>query len=229
MSIARALNKFRPDSFPFSIAAATAMMMLAIFAPLAAQDVIENPDKPLAKDAGRVLKFRDEWVITDEGGDFYFKGPNHLQVADDGSVFVADEKQLLRFSPDGRFLKNIFKSGQGPGEIGSWFSYLPAGGSLFIRDGQSSRFWRADPDGALKESIPLEKSKYNDFIAVVPGGFLFLRKPGRTPRNGQESCLRSRIRSRSSTAGAKLSATSSPSVTGIFSPTTQEDPGSRTY
>jgi hypothetical protein len=155
---------------------AIAIMIGVFFAPVVAQDIIENPDKPLAKDAGRVLELRDEWVISDEGGDFYFAYPQNLQVADDGSVFVADEKQLLKFSPDGRFIKNLYKGGQGPGEFEDFFQYLVDGPDLFILDGMSSRFWRSDLDGRLKENIRLEKSEYNDFIAVVAGGFLFLKE-----------------------------------------------------
>ncbi|MHB8094070.1 MAG: 6-bladed beta-propeller [Candidatus Aminicenantales bacterium] len=169
--------------------------MWFLFAPLFAQEIIENPDKPLAKDAGRVLELRDEWVITDESGDFYFVYPHNLQVTDDGSVFIADEKQLLKFSANGRFLKNLFKQGQGPGEIESFFSYHPDGSDFFILDGMSRRFWRTDLDGGLKENIRLVKPEYNDFIAVVADGFLFLKEvyPDPKERTGKLLEIKDRI------------------------------------
>jgi hypothetical protein len=158
---------------PRLVGPAIAIVMWALFVPLAAQDIIENPDKPLAKDAGRILELRDEWVITDESGDFYFKGPYDLKVADDGSVFVVDEKQFLKFSPDGRFLKNLYKGGQGPGEIASWFAYRIEGSDLYILDGQSARFWRTDLDGEFKADIKLENGGYRNFLGALPEGFLF--------------------------------------------------------
>src|SRR4030066_326691 len=85
--------------------------------------VIENAAKPKAANAGRILQLTDLWKITDDGGQFFFRHPHSLQVADDGSIFVADADQLLKFSLEGKFQKNLNKKGQGPGEIGRDFHY----------------------------------------------------------------------------------------------------------
>jgi len=87
----------------------------------AAGQVIENPAQPRAKNAGRVVVPREVLAISDEGrGDFYFKWPGNLRVAPNGLIFVRDENQFLQFDKDGRFLRNLFKKGQGPGEMGSF-------------------------------------------------------------------------------------------------------------
>jgi hypothetical protein len=139
-----------------------------------AQIIIDNPAKPAAKDAGRVLTLAELWRITDEAGGFYFKYPRDLRIAADGSIFVADAEQLLRFSPEGKLLHNLFTKGQGPGEIGgNWFHYLIHGRDLFILDMSSRRFWRADFDGVFKEPINLEKKDYDSLLGVLPDGFLF--------------------------------------------------------
>jgi len=121
------------------------------------------------------LKLIEVWRISDESGEFYFKYPNQLQIADDGTVFVADEKELLRFAPDGRFVRNIFKQGQGPGEIGDFFSYFVHGRDLFIQDMNSMRFWRADSNGVFQEAINLANRDYRGLVGVLPEGFLFLK------------------------------------------------------
>lgn len=139
------------------------------------QAVIENPAKPRAANAGRVLALTQVWHITDEAGAFYFKYPNQLQAADDSTVFVADEDQLLRFSPEGTFLKNVGRKGQGPGEIGGYFAYFVRGRDLFIQDMNSQRFWRADFDGVFQEAINLANKDYRGFLGVLPDGFLFLK------------------------------------------------------
>jgi hypothetical protein len=47
---------------------------------------------------------------------------SHIKTAPDGSIFVLDEKQFLKFDKKGKFIKNLFKKGQGPGE----FLFAPA-------------------------------------------------------------------------------------------------------
>lgn len=85
---------------------------------LQAQQIIENPEKPLSKNAGRVVVPKEIMAISDEGArDYYFKYPDNLKVAPDGSIFVKDIGQLLWFDKDGRFVMNLQKKGQGPGEI----------------------------------------------------------------------------------------------------------------
>ncbi len=169
---------------------AALLMIAAVFGLiglLAAQEIIENPAKPLAKDAGRILKLTEVWRITDEGGEFYFKNPRDLRVADDGMIFLADEEQLLKLSPDGRFHKNLYKKGQGPGEIEGGFQYDLYRKDLFIWNFMSRRLWRADLDGAFQEQIKLEKIHYGDLVGALPEGFLLSRTsmPPSSERTGK--------------------------------------------
>lgn len=135
--------------------------------------IIENPSAPAAKDAGRVLKLIEVWKITDEAGGFFFKHPANFRIADDGSIFIADSEQLLRFSSDGKFIKNLQQKGQGPGEIaGNIYSFFVYAADLFIMDLNSRRFWRANFDGIFQEQIDLSKKDYDGFMGVLPDGFL---------------------------------------------------------
>lgn len=137
--------------------------------------IVENPAKPTAKNAGRVLNLTEVWKITDKGGEFYFQSPRRLQIAFDGTIFVADEKEFLKFSADGKFLKNIFRGGQAPGEIGGTFFHSIQGRDVFIQDLNSWRFWRADFEGVFQEQIDLKKRDPGYLIGVVPDGFVFQR------------------------------------------------------
>ena len=140
-----------------------------------AQAVVENPAKPAAKDAGRVLALSEAWRVSDESGEFYFKHPRNLRVADDGPIFLADDAQLLKFSPDGEFLENLYKKGQGPGEIEDFFIYDLYDGQLFIQDLNSLRFWRADLDGVFQEHISLSSKDFRNFSGALPDSFLFVQ------------------------------------------------------
>jgi len=65
--------------------------------------IMENPVKPTSKNAGRVLGLSEVWRITDEGDDFYFRSPHNLQIAADGSIFIAEREEFLRFTSEGKF------------------------------------------------------------------------------------------------------------------------------
>jgi len=137
---------------------------------------MENPAMPLAKNAGRVLALTEVWRITDDAGDFFLTGANNLQIADNGSIFLAESKQFLKFSPDGKFVKDLYKKGQGPGEWPSpgAFGFGLRGKDLFIYEPGANRCWRADEEGRLQEEIDLPGLDYPNFVGVVPGGVLFL-------------------------------------------------------
>ncbi|HMA53932.1 MAG TPA: hypothetical protein VKT17_05695 [Acidobacteriota bacterium] len=154
------------------IAALIALPLLVLAGP---GQIIENPAKALAKDAGRILKLAEVWRIRDPGGEFYFKDPSYLRIAEDGSIFLADTEQFLKFSADGKFLGNLYKKGQGPGEIGEYFYYHIDAGALFIQEMPSQRFWRADLNGVFQETINLAKNDYRGFVGIIPEGFLFLK------------------------------------------------------
>jgi hypothetical protein len=159
---------------------------LAVLKSAPAQTIIENPATPLAKNAGRALKLREVWRITDEGGAFYFKSPHNLQTAEDGSLFIADQEQILRFDKDGKFLKNIFKKGQGPGEISNSFTYLIDNNELYVTDYGQRRIFRMDSDGRYIDQLSLEIGSLNLF-GVRSDGYVMMKPvwPSREEQTGK--------------------------------------------
>ena len=75
--------------------------------------------------------------------DFFFKNPDNIKISADGSIFLSDENEILKFTPDGRFLLNYYKSGQGPGEATSVSAFIPqADNSIAIHNQAYQKFWR---------------------------------------------------------------------------------------
>jgi len=140
-----------------------------------AQEIVQNPDKPLAKNAGRVLKLQEIWRISDEGGLFYFKYPGEMRLSSDGHIFIADENELLKFSPEGKFIKNLFKKGQGPGEIVSDFAYFVHGQEIWIYDFMALKIIRTDMNGELINQVRIESGPYNGFYGVSNDWLVFLK------------------------------------------------------
>jgi len=132
-----------------------------LFSNANSQIVIENPEKPLNKNAGRVIELKEMWNTTDKGGLFFLKNPHRLKIAEDGSIFLQDKDQLLKFSSGGKFVKNLYKKGQGPGEISDSFTYLIHKDKLFIKDYSQRRIFRMDLEGTYIDQVNSSISAYN--------------------------------------------------------------------
>lgn len=141
----------------------------------AAQEMIRNPRKPVNPNAGRILKAEKIWQVGDQPGSYYFRYPHRLRVAPDGSIFIADQEQLLKFSAGGQFLANFYKKGQGPGEIADYFSYHLQGESLFVYDSVANKVIHMNLEGQLIKEVKLEKGPYNGFYGVSGGLLVFVK------------------------------------------------------
>jgi len=98
------------------------------------QEIIENPEKPLGENSGRVVKLKEMMQISDVGDKFYFRYPRNLRVAPDGFIFIEDEEQFLQFNPDGKYAHNFFIKGQGPGEMQSVGNYFIKGENIIVHE-----------------------------------------------------------------------------------------------
>ncbi|MEN6559520.1 MAG: 6-bladed beta-propeller [Acidobacteriota bacterium] len=81
-----------------------------------------------------------------------------VQVGDGGEIFVLDDKihQVKVYGPDGRYLRTIGKTGQGPGELRSPTQMkMLADGNLCLFDVGNSRVSVYSPGGACLKEIPL--------------------------------------------------------------------------
>lgn len=149
------------------------LMVLAFFLP--SQEIIQNPEKPLSSNAGRILEVEQMFRITDENGEFFFKWASGLQIADDSSIFLTDESQFLKFTPDGKYLKNIFKKGQGPGEIqSSFFYYHLQDENIYVYDPMNRKIIFMDQEGKLIDEFKLTE-RYIQFIGLWEGNFIFTK------------------------------------------------------
>jgi len=134
---------------------------LAIFS--ISQDIIENTKKPLSKKAGRVVDLKEVLSIHDEGDTYYFKYPSNLKIAPDGSIFVLDfwSNQLLQFDTNGKFLRNFFKKGQGPGELSRVSDFYFEGNNIIIYDGRLQKIlWLNFNGEAVKEFKVRRKARF---------------------------------------------------------------------
>jgi len=155
----------------------TALMMLSFSAMLSAQ-VVENPAKPLAKDAGRVVTPTEVLSISDEGrSDFYFKRPGLLRLAPDGSLVLQDENQVLLFDSAGRFKQNFFKKGQGPGEVSYVSDCLPTEKNIIVHSAYPNKLVFFDYSGRYEREVkagtlPGSKRALSRIVLALGGSYI---------------------------------------------------------
>jgi len=110
-------------------------------------------------------------TITDEGRDYYFKRPSLIAIGPDESLYVSDENQLLGFDARGRFIRNYYRPGQGPGELGSVSGFVAVGGALVVHNMYPSKIVRLGLDGKMLADF---------FVPASRGSYRFRAASGRT-------------------------------------------------
>lgn len=143
------------------------ILILAVFASgLSAQDIIENPEKPPSQNAGRILQLTEVMRITDEKGPFYFKQPGDLRISADGSIYYGDwDEFLYKFDATGKFLKNLIKKGEGPGEVREFGEFLLVENKIILLDTMSNKILRMDFAGTLLDEFGLGQKRFSRLIA----------------------------------------------------------------
>jgi hypothetical protein len=137
--------------------------------------VVENPAKPKAANAGRVVVPEEVLTISDEGtSDYYFKWPRGLRTAPDGSLLLIDENQVLQFGKDGTFKRNFFKKGQGPGEVNYVSACLPADKNVIIHSPYPNKLVFFDLAGKYEREIPVRsETRWMMTALLFHGGALY--------------------------------------------------------
>jgi hypothetical protein len=163
------------------IAGAGLAVLLSAIGAASGQTVIENPAKPLAKDAGRVVVPEEVLAVSDEGTSaYYFKWPRALRTAADGSLLCVDENQVLHFDRAGQFLHNLFKKGQGPGEMQYAQAALAVGKSVVVHAYDKLVYF--DVAGQFEKDMPVrpEGRTSLSLLLYLAGAFYF--EAGEFPR-----------------------------------------------
>ena len=129
-----------------------------------AQEIIENPGKPLRKNAGRIVKLREMMRIRDDGVEIIFKAPYGLQIGHDGSIYFYDDWRIYIFSNEGKLVFKMIKPGQGPGEAIRRTSYLLTKDEIIVQAINPPKIMRFDFLGNFKGEKRTELTRTFDFV-----------------------------------------------------------------
>lgn len=145
------------------------------------QEVVENREMPQNENAGRVLKLEEEFRIDSQGEDYYFNGAIKLLLDESGNIYLCDSwssqqrSHLLKFSPKGRFIKDLKRQGEGPGEIQSAFDFTLSGADVFLYDWIKRKAIVESSDGDFKDEFKTESVSLSDLIGVFKDWLVFFR------------------------------------------------------
>ncbi len=122
------------------------------------EQIVQNPGRPHNPKAGRTVRLKETVRLTDESGKFYFRYVGDAKFAPDKSLFILDRQQLLQFSKEGKYLRNYYKKGQGPGELNQVTGFDFAHDGVIVHSFFPQKAVWFDFQGRLITDISLEKS-----------------------------------------------------------------------
>jgi hypothetical protein len=148
------------------------------------QQVIENPEKPLSKNAGRVIRLKEVMRIVDEEGKFYFREPWAIKVAHDGSIYVQEPDKLYQFDGRGKFIRNLCKRGEGPGEFNQGLTDFFLGeNEIILASSNVMKIVRFGANGALLEDLRPKGKTFFGLLSFYNGCYyLVTRERGKYER-----------------------------------------------
>jgi hypothetical protein len=148
-----------------------------------AGQIVENPAKPKAATAGRVVTPAEVLALSDEGtSDFYFKWPHGLRTGPEGSLLVRELDQVLWFAKDGHFLGNLFKKGQGPGEMPWPGEAVAAERYVVVYSGAPSKLVYFDGTGRYAKEIAVRREGGQSLTLIGWQAGRFFFDSGEFPR-----------------------------------------------
>lgn len=125
--------------------------------------VIENPKKPAPpKGALTKMTFKEELTIGEGGAEEeMFSEISSVVVDDEGNIYILDgkEKKVKVFNPEGTFVREFGKQGQGPGEFN--FPILiqfSNKGELVVEDPVSARIAFFTTEGKFLKNLSTAKA-----------------------------------------------------------------------
>jgi hypothetical protein len=131
---------------------------------LFSQSLIQNPPLPQRKNSNSDIQVKEIMRISDEGGEFFFKSPNLIRVDDQGNIYTLDSwaKTLYKFSSKGKFLGNLVKVGQGPGEINYLSKFELKGNNIILTNNSPAKVIEMDTEGKLIREFRFQlKDRFN--------------------------------------------------------------------
>ncbi len=108
------------------------------------------------KNPGRSLHLTEVQRITDYEEDFVFKRIRGIKIAEDGSIFIRGTIQVLKFTPEGKYVKNFIKKGEGPGEVKYLSDFILSKDNVLVGSIMPVKLINFSQSGTLKSELTIQ-------------------------------------------------------------------------
>ncbi len=115
--------------------------------------------EPNSKNPDRIITLKKKFQICgDSSEDYFLKSPRSpLWIGE--QLLLPDQEQLLLFSVEGHFVKNLYKKGEGPGEWGQTSTISPTPQGFCILSYQPAKLLFFDKELHFQKEIRFDKTQ----------------------------------------------------------------------
>ncbi len=99
-------------------------------------------------------------IVKDDSEQYYFKYPSSPKINSIGKILITDKDQLLIFNKDGKFVKNIYKRGEGPGELLNILGVWPGKDHFVVFNSSPGKMLVYNYKGTLMNEVYFKKNIY---------------------------------------------------------------------
>lgn len=149
---------------------------------LSAQQILDNGKTPQNKNAGRVLNLNEALRVAGDSDDYFYRGINNLHIDTSGNIYINDSgmsnrsAHLVKFSPEGKFLKDLYRQGEGPGEIQSGYDFFLSDKKVYVFDYMKRKIIVMEEDGTFIKEFKIGSDRVDDLIGIFEDWLVFSRK-----------------------------------------------------
>ncbi|MCG2816123.1 MAG: 6-bladed beta-propeller [Candidatus Aminicenantes bacterium] len=150
---------------------------------------MKNGRVPLNPDGGRVLNIEEVLRIPGEGDGYFFSSAARFDIDGKGNIYIGDfymtgrPIHFLKFAADGAFIKDLYKQGEGPGEISSFFEFALGEDIIFVYDGNRQKLMKWTLEGELIKEDKLESGRLSEVLGLYNGQLVVVRDEYPVERN----------------------------------------------
>lgn len=135
-------------------------------------------------ESNRII-LKNTFSIHDNPVRYFFKYPKNPVRNNKGYIIIEDNEQLLIFDPEGKFVRNVYKKGEGPGEIKSIIGTWADDEDLKVFNSSPGKMMVFSYQGDLLREVYYKKNLYKaDLLTSFDNKFYFTEEEYRNTKKG---------------------------------------------
>lgn len=118
--------------------------------------------------------------IEGTGSGYILKNPGLMRVGQAGELYVNDDKQFLIFDKTGKFIRNLQKPGEGPGEFVYTVSYFPVKDGVIIISWSPRKCIYFNSNGDFIKEIKKKRGGFRSILGKKGNNYWYSETEGFT-------------------------------------------------